>query len=99
MEAVRRGGDRQTLHERIRQHSVAAGARVKEQGEDNDLLQRLATDEAFAAVKDELPRLTEARRFIGRAPEQVREFLAGHVEPLLAGHEDLIAGLSGDVRV
>ena len=71
MEAVRRGGDRQSLHEAIRQHSVAAGARVKAEGLDNDMLDRLRDDPAFASVKDDLESLCDPRRFVGRAPEQV----------------------------
>jgi adenylosuccinate lyase len=99
MEAVRRGGDRQTLHESIRTHSMAAGARVKVDGLENDLLERLRQDEAFAQVRDDLDELCDPKRFLGRAPEQVDEFLSAEVEPLLAGHEELLAGLVGDVRV
>lgn len=99
MEAVRRGGDRQSLHESIRAHSVAAGARVKQEGLDNDLLRRLADDPAFAAVKDDLDSLADPRRFIGRAPQQVASFLAAEVDPLLAEHAALLEGVQGDVRV
>jgi adenylosuccinate lyase len=102
MAAVSAGGDRQTLHEAIRRHSLAAGARVKDEGLDNDLLARLAEDPAFAAVRDRLPQLCDARLFIGRAPQQVDAFLAGEIEPLLAGKQELlkrVAGKGGDVRV
>ena len=81
--AVEAGGDRQALHERIRVHSQEAAAGVKQQGRDNDLLERIAADEAFAAVKDRLNGLTDPARFIGRAPEQVDRFLQEHVQPLL----------------
>ncbi|MFA4943384.1 MAG: adenylosuccinate lyase [Lentisphaeria bacterium] len=84
MAGVKAGGDRQELHEAIRTHSMAAGRRVKEEGADNDLLDRLAADPLFAAIRHELPTLTDPRRFTGRAPEQVAEFLAEVVEPLLA---------------
>lgn len=99
MEAVRRGGDRQELHEAIRTHSVAAGARIKDDGADNDLLARLAGDALFESVRDDLDDLCDPRRFVGRAPEQVDEFLAAEVEPLLAGSAEELAGVTGDVRV
>jgi len=99
MEAVRRGGDRQTLHEAIRKHSVAAGARVKEQGLDNDLLERLATDPAFASVRADLPRLCDARQFVGRAPQQVEEFLSAEVDPLLRAAGPDLAQQSASLRV
>jgi adenylosuccinate lyase len=80
MAAVAGGGDRQDLHERIRRHSQAAAAVVKEQGGRNDLLERLAADPAFAGV--DLAGELDPARFVGRAPQQVDEFLAGVVEPL-----------------
>ena len=83
MAGVTAGGDRQLLHEAIRTHSMEAGRRVKEEGADNDLLTRIAADPLFAAVKHELPDLMDSRRFVGRAPEQVEEFLAEYIEPLL----------------
>jgi len=99
MEAVRRGGDRQELHEAIRTHSVAAGARIKDEGADNDMLARIAGDPLFASVRADLDDLCDPRRFVGRAPEQVQEFLAAEVDGLLAGHADELAAVSGDVRV
>lgn len=84
MEAVKRGGDRQVLHERLRVHSMEAVKRVKEEGAPNDLLERIAADPAFAAVAPDLPSLSDARAFTGRSAEQVDEFLASVVEPLLA---------------
>jgi adenylosuccinate lyase len=99
MEAVRRGGDRQNLHEAIRKHSVAAGARVKVEGLDNDMLERLREDELFASVHADLEELCDPRRFVGRAAEQVDEFLEAEVDPLLRGEEESFAALTGDVRV
>jgi len=99
MAAVRKGGDRQTLHEALRRHSIAAGARVKDEGGDNDLLTRLADDPAFEAVHGELDALSDPRRFVGRAPAQVEEFLGAHVDPLLAASSDDLSGLEGEVRV
>lgn len=98
MAAVRAGGDRQTLHEAIRKHSLAAGARVKEHGEANDMLERIAADPAFAAVADQLDALTDPSLFVGRAPQQVDEFLAEEVEPLLVD-ADGIDELQGAVTV
>ena len=88
MAGVAAGGDRQDLHERIRVHSQAAARRVKEEGAENDLLERLAADPAFAKV--DLAGMTDPRRFVGRAPEQVDEFLAEVVDPKLAASKDLI---------
>jgi adenylosuccinate lyase len=84
MAAVKRGGDRQDLHERIRLHAVAAGRAVKEEGLPNDLLDRLRSDPAFALVAADLDAMLDPAAFVGRAPQQVREFLAEEVEPALA---------------
>ncbi|MBL7008700.1 MAG: adenylosuccinate lyase [Planctomycetes bacterium] len=83
MAAVQGGGDRQELHERIRVHSHAAAARLKTEDGVNDLLERISGDPAFAAVRDALPDLVDPRRFVGRAPQQVDEFLAEVVAPVL----------------
>ncbi len=80
MAAVSAGGDRQDLHERIRRHSLAAAAVVKQQGGENDLIERLRTDAAFAKV--DFDDTVDPQRFVGRAPEQVDEFLADVVEPI-----------------
>ncbi len=83
MAAVKKGGDRQDIHERIRLHSMEAGKKVKLQGERNDLLDRIATDEAFAMSKDDLSELLNVKDFVGRAPQQVSEFLGHIIDPLL----------------
>jgi adenylosuccinate lyase len=80
MAATRAGGDRQDLHERIRQHSQDAARKVKQQGEANDLLERLAADEAFSAV--DLDAVLDPSLFVGRSAEQVDEFLSTVVEPV-----------------
>jgi adenylosuccinate lyase len=80
MAAVKAGGDRQHLHEQIRLHSVAAGVRIKLEGQENDLLERLKADPAFDAV--DIDRMLEPLSFVGRAPAQVDEFLEEHVLPL-----------------
>jgi adenylosuccinate lyase len=87
MRAVKKGGDRQELHEHIRRHSVAAAERVKDEGGTNDLVERIAADPAFALSAEEIADALEARRFVGRAPEQVDQFLAEEVEPVLARYE------------
>ena len=83
MEAVKRGGDRQELHEKIRVHSMAAGKVVKEEGLPNDLLSRIADDPAFGLDKDSLDTLLDPKLYIGRCPEQVTSFLKNDVEPIL----------------
>ena len=84
MHATSRGGDRQDLHERIRQHSMASAKRIKEEAADVDLLERIASDEAFGLTPADLDTLVDPRRFVGRAPEQVARFLSDHVAPMLA---------------
>ncbi len=99
MAAVKAGGDRQELHEAIRVHSVAAGQRVKQEGLDNDMLARVAADPLFASVADRLDELCDPTGFVGRAPQQVDEFLAEDVDPVLAAHADEIPAGRGDIRV
>jgi adenylosuccinate lyase len=96
MEAVARGGDRQALHERIRQHSHAVTARLKEGGSGNDLLDRLQADPAFAGI--DFARLRQPAHFVGRAPQQVDEFLAAEIAPLRRRHAHLL-GQHLDVTV
>jgi adenylosuccinate lyase len=88
MAAVSRGGDRQALHERIRRHSLAAAAVVKQEGRENDLIARLRADEAFAAVDWAVA--LEPARFIGRAPEQVEEYLSEIVAPIRERYADAL---------
>ena len=83
--SVRGGGDRQAVHEVIRGHSIAAARALKNGAERNDLLERVAADPALGVPLDDLRSVADPIRFVGRAPEQVDEFLAEVVEPLLAG--------------
>ena len=83
--AVRAGGDRQVAHETIRKHSLAAARALKEGGESNDLLERLARDKSFGVRLEDLRGAIEPGRFVGRAPEQVDEFLRDVIGPLFAG--------------
>ncbi len=98
MECVKAGGNRQELHERIRVLSMEASKNVKAEGKDNNLIQLIKADPMFAAVKDRLDGILEAKNFIGRSPEQVEEFLTAEIDPILENHKDLL-GESGEVRV
>ncbi len=89
MDAVKRGGDRQKLHERIRVHSMAAARVVKEEGGKNDLLDRIASDSAFGVTREELNRIVRPENFVGRAPQQTDEFLDGEVRPVLCRYRDV----------
>jgi adenylosuccinate lyase len=83
--AVRAGGDRQVVHETIRKHSIAAASAIKNGAESNDLLERLAKDKAFGVKLEDLRGVIDPKRFVGRAPEQVDEFLRDVITPLFAG--------------
>ena len=96
MAAVKAGGDRQVLHEKIRRHSHAAAKRVKLEGGENDLLERLKADRAFAKV--DIDAELDPARFVGRAPEQVEEFLAAEIRPLLEAHKAEISR-EAEIRV
>ena len=89
MEAVKRGGDRQALHEKIRQHSMEASRRMKEEGADCDLLTRLAGDPAFGMTREQLDAVLDPSLYIGRCPEQVDEFLADFIQPILDAEGDV----------
>ena len=99
MAAVKKGGNRQELHEVIRTHSMAASYRVKAEGLDNDLLERLRRDPAFSAIADEFDALLDPKSFVGRAPEQVADFLAEVIRPLLEARKTEIAGNAGELNV
>jgi adenylosuccinate lyase len=88
MEATKKGGNRQELHEEIRQLSMQAGSVVKNEGKPNDLLERIAADPKFGMTMDELLKLRDAKLYIGRCPEQVDAFLTECVRPLIAAHKD-----------
>ena len=90
MHAAKKGGDRQELHERLRLHSIAAGKVVKEEGGANDLIARVLADPAFGLVQADIDGLLVPEHFIGRAPQQVTEYLAGTVRPLLKQNEQLL---------
>ncbi|MDR1495470.1 MAG: adenylosuccinate lyase, partial [Clostridiales Family XIII bacterium] len=85
MNAVRKGGDRQKLHERIRRHSIKAAERVKERGEANDLLERIAGDPSFGLDMEEIERLLNPSLYIGRSAEQTEEFIDEKIRPIIEG--------------
>ena len=99
MEAVKRGGNRQELHEKIRVHSMAAGRVVKEEGGENDLLSRIAADPAFGITLPELEALMDGKNFVGCAPQQTEAFLDDVVAPILEQYQDLLEAEGESVRV
>lgn len=98
MDAVKAGGDRQELHEKIRLLSMQAGRAVKEEGRENDLLERIAADPAFRLSLSELKKSLRPERYIGRAPEQVEEFLRDFVRPLLEENKELL-GMKAEIKL
>ena len=90
MDAVKRGGDRQELHERIRVHSMAAAKVVKEEGLPNDLIQRVSEDPIFGVSQEELQAALKPENYVGRAPRQVEEYLTDVVRPLLAENQQAL---------
>lgn len=83
MDAVKKGGDRQDLHEKIRVYSMEAGREVKEFGRPNDLLERILNDKSFNLSKEDMDQILDIKKFIGRAPEQTVEFIESYVNPIL----------------
>ena len=98
MSAVKKGGDRQELHERLRQHSIAAGRTVKEEGLKNDLMERVCGDPAFGLTLEEGMALLRPENFTGRAPQQVEEYLGEVIEPILEENRALL-GDKAEIRV
>ncbi len=98
MDAVKRGGNRQELHERIRVHSMEAGRQVKVEGKENDLLERIAADETFGVTLDELKDILDPAKYVGRSPEQVTEFLRECVNPVLEQYKDDL-GVTVEINV
>lgn len=90
MESVKRGGDRQELHERIREHSMAAAQRVKGEGLDNDLIKRIIADNSFNLSKEEILAIIDPTKFVGRAPSQVVEFIDEYITPIIEDNKDAV---------
>ncbi|MHC6179648.1 adenylosuccinate lyase [Clostridium sp. JNZ X4-2] len=98
MEAVKRGGDRQELHERIRVHSMKAAKRVKAEGLENDLIDRIIQDPFFKMKKDEILSLINPKKFVGRAPGQVVDFIENQIKPLLEENKQYL-GKEAEINV
>ena len=98
MDVVKRGGNRQELHELIRTHSMAAAAVVKMEGKENDLVDRIANDEAFGMTKEQIEAILEPKNFVGRAPEQTEEFIQEVIKPILNENKELL-GITAEINV
>ena len=99
MDAVKRGGNRQELHERIRQLSLEAGRNVKDLGLSNNLIDLIAADPTFGLTREELTAHLEPSRYIGRCPQQVTDFLVEHAAPVFERYADALKGHSADLKV
>ena len=98
MDAVKAGGDRQELHERIRQLSIEAGRNVKEKGLDNNLLELIAEDPSFNLTLDELKKTMDPSKYVGRAPVQVEAYLKNVIRPLLDKNQEVL-GMKAEIHV
>lgn len=98
MDAVKAGGDRQELHERIRELSMEAGRNVKEKGLDNNLLELIAADDAFNMSLEDLQKTMDPSRYVGRAKEQTERYLNSVIRPLLEGNEEIL-GVKAEINV
>ena len=98
MDAVKAGGDRQELHERIRELSMEAGRTVKVEGKDNDLLERIAADPAFNLTIEELQKSMDPSRYVGRAKEQTTAFITKTVQSVLDAHKEML-GMTAEINV
>lgn len=98
MDAVKAGGNRQQLHEKIRTLSIEAGKNVKEKGLDNNLLELIAADDEFPMTLEELQKTMDPSRYVGRAPSQVTEFIRDVIQPILDENKDLL-GMTAEIHV
>ncbi len=98
MDAVKKGGDRQELHEKIRKLSMEAGAHVKQEGLENNLLELIAADPAFGLTLEELQASMDPSKYVGRSPRQVEKFLENSIQPILDENKDFI-GLKAEINV
>ena len=98
MDAVKKGGDRQELHEKIRVHSMEAGKTVKLEGKDNNLAELIANDESFGLTLEEINAVMKPENFVGRAPQQVEDFLNDYVNPILEKNKELL-GVEVEINV
>ena len=98
MDAVKAGGDRQELHERIRELSMEAGKNVKVEGKDNNLLELIAADPAFNLTLEELQKTMDPKKYVGRAKEQTETFVSKIVKPVLDAHKEML-GMTAEINV
>lgn len=98
MDAVKKGGDRQDLHEKIRVHSMEAGKTVKVEGKENNLAELIAADPAFGLTLEEINAVMKPENYVGRAPQQVEDFLNGYVYPVLEKNQNLL-GIEVEINV
>ena len=98
MDAVKAGGDRQELHERIRELSMEAGKNVKEKGLDNNLLELIAADPAFNLTLEDLQKTMQPEKYVGRAKEQVEAYLTNVINPLLEKNQEVL-GVKAEINV
>lgn len=98
MDAVKAGGDRQELHEAIREHSMEAGCQVKVEGKENDLLERIMNDPRFSLSEEQLETILDPSKYVGRAPQQTEEFFRDYIDPILEAHPEA-AGITADISV
>lgn len=98
MDAVKAGGDRQELHEKIRELSMEAGKNVKQNGMENNLLELIAEDESFGLSFADLEKTMNPENYIGRSKEQVEEFLSEEIRPILEENKDLL-GMTAEISV
>jgi adenylosuccinate lyase len=99
MDAVKRGGNRQELHEQIRLHSLEAGHQVKDLGNPNNLIDLIAADPMFGMTKEELTAHLDPKNYIGRCPQQVEEFLQNDVQPVLDRYAAALTGSTAELKV
>ena len=98
MDAVKKGGDRQELHEKIRQYSMEAGRNVKVEGKDNNLAELIANDKSFGLSIDEINAVMKPANFVGRSPQQVEDFINEVISPILEENKELL-GIEVEINV
>ena len=98
MDAVKAGGDRQEMHEKIRTLSMEAGKNAKEKGLDNNLLELIANDPSFNMSLEDLQKTMDPSKYVGRSPEQVEEFLRDEIQPILDANKEIL-GLTATINV
>ena len=99
MDAVKKGGDRQALHEKLRQYAMQAGKRVKEEGLDNNLIELVLADPDFKITREEIDAILMPESFTGRSEQQVEEFVTNCVQPVLDKYKDELSDAAVELSV